>query len=78
MSVLFISGYNDEMVAHRRIADSETHFLHKPFLAKDVGVSSLRKAIIDRFVRYLRRNEVLGRSSTPEDEAFLTKPSSSF
>lgn len=36
------------------------------------------KAIIDRFGRYPHRNEVLGRSSTDEEIAFLREPGSSF
>jgi len=36
------------------------------------------KAIIDRFGRYPHRNAVLGRESTPEEEAFLKEPGSSF
>jgi uncharacterized protein (DUF924 family) len=36
------------------------------------------KAIIDRFGRYPHRNAVLGRSSTPEELAFLSQPGSSF
>lgn len=36
------------------------------------------KAIIDRFGRYPHRNEVLGRTSTPEELEFLTQPGSSF
>jgi len=36
------------------------------------------KAIIDRFGRYPHRNAVLGRSSTPEELAFLGQPGSSF
>lgn len=36
------------------------------------------KAIIDRFGRYPHRNEVLGRSSTEEELAFLKQPGSSF
>jgi uncharacterized protein (DUF924 family) len=36
------------------------------------------KAIIDRFGRYPHRNRILGRVSTPEEEAFLTQPGSSF
>ena len=41
--------------------------------------SALRhKAIIDRFDRYPHRNAVLGRSSTPQERAFLREPGSSF
>ncbi len=36
------------------------------------------KAIIDRFGRYPHRNQVLGRTSTPEELAFLEQPGSSF
>lgn len=36
------------------------------------------KRIIDRFGRFPHRNAVLGRSSTPEELAFLAEPGSSF
>ena len=36
------------------------------------------KAIIDQFGRYPHRNRILGRQSTPEEEAFLKQPGSSF
>ncbi|CAI1643648.1 DUF924 family protein [Serratia plymuthica] len=36
------------------------------------------KAIIDRFGRYPHRNAILGRISTPEEEAFLMLPGSGF
>ena len=36
------------------------------------------KAVIDRFGRFPHRNAVLGRPSTPEEEAFLAEPGSSF
>ncbi|MGQ8773445.1 DUF924 family protein [Serratia sp. NA_112.1] len=36
------------------------------------------KAIIDRFGRYPHRNAILGRVSTPEEEAFLLLPGSGF
>jgi uncharacterized protein (DUF924 family) len=36
------------------------------------------KAVVDRFGRFPHRNAVLGRSSTPEEEAFLKEPGSSF
>lgn len=36
------------------------------------------KKVIDRFGRFPHRNEVLGRPSTPEEEAFLKEPGSSF
>lgn len=36
------------------------------------------KSIIDRFGRYPHRNEILGRTSTTEELAFLREPGSSF
>jgi uncharacterized protein (DUF924 family) len=36
------------------------------------------KAIIDRFGRYPHRNEILGRASTAEEQAFLKQPGSRF
>ena len=41
--------------------------------------SALRhKAIVDRFGHYPHRNAALGRSSTPQELAFLSEPGSSF
>ena len=36
------------------------------------------KVIIDRFGRYPHRNAILGRTSTPEELAFLNQPGSGF
>jgi len=36
------------------------------------------KVIIDQFGRYPHRNEILGRTSSPEEIAFLKQPNSSF
>jgi len=36
------------------------------------------KAVVDRFGRFPHRNAALGRASTPEEEAFLAEPGSSF
>lgn len=36
------------------------------------------KAIIDRFGRYPHRNRILGRTSSPEEEEFLSGPRSTF
>lgn len=43
-----------------------------------LGYERRHKAIVDRFGRYPHRNGVLGRSSTPEEIAFLREPGSSF
>ncbi len=44
----------------------------------NVGFELRHKAIIDRFGRYPHRNAILGRTSTPEEFAFLDTPGSSF
>lgn len=36
------------------------------------------KAIIERFGRYPHRNKILGRSSTPQEQAFLSTPGAGF
>lgn len=38
----------------------------------------MHKAIVDRFGRYPHRNEILGRTSTPEELEFLAQPGSRF
>ena len=40
--------------------------------------AELHQAVIDRFGRFPHRNSVLGRASTPEEEAFLKEPGSAF
>ncbi len=42
------------------------------------GFEIRHKVIIDRFGRYPHRNEILGRTSTAEEIAFLKQPNSSF
>ncbi|MBL4606266.1 MAG: DUF924 domain-containing protein [Pseudomonadales bacterium] len=65
---------------------SESPFIHiqAERLYKQQGMESnyeselKHKAIVDRFGRYPHRNAILGRTSTPEEEAFLQQPGSSF
>lgn len=46
--------------------------------AQNVDFALRHKRIIDRFGRYPHRNAILGRTSTPEELAFLQEPGSSF
>jgi uncharacterized protein (DUF924 family) len=46
--------------------------------ASDLDFARRHHAIIARFGRFPHRNRVLGRISTPEEEAFLKEPNSSF
>ncbi|EAQ32821.1 DUF924 family protein [Idiomarina baltica] len=50
----------------------------QPGLENNYKFELKHKEIIDRFGRYPHRNEVLGRSSTAEELAFLQQPGSSF
>jgi uncharacterized protein (DUF924 family) len=50
----------------------------EPGLEPNLAAEVKHKAIIDRFGRYPHRNAILGRQSTPEEEAFLKLPGSSF
>jgi len=53
--------------------------LHKDFAsARSYHYELQHKAIIDQFGRYPHRNKVLGRISTPEEQAFLEQPASRF
>jgi uncharacterized protein (DUF924 family) len=58
-----------EATAHTARAKSYTYNLKA---AQD------HQRIVDRFGRYPHRNHALGRTSTPEELAFLTQPGSSF
>lgn len=50
----------------------------QPGMENNLDFERRHKAIIDRFGRYPHRNAVLGRTSTPEELAFLSEPGSSF
>jgi uncharacterized protein (DUF924 family) len=49
-----------------------------PAFAETLEYAERHHAIIARFGRFPHRNRMLGRSSSPEEEAFLTEPNSSF
>ncbi|WHZ20642.1 MAG: sigma-70 family RNA polymerase sigma factor [Rhodanobacteraceae bacterium] len=57
--------------------DAERLF-RQPGLEDNYKFELGHKAIIDRFGRYPHRNKVLGRTSTPEELAFLERSDSSF
>ncbi len=65
---------------------SESALIHKeamklysePGLENNLDYEQRHKKIIDRFGRYPHRNEILGRSSTPEEILFLKEAGSSF
>ncbi len=65
---------------------SESAMIHERYLplfeqlndATTLDFEHRHKDIIDKFGRYPHRNETLGRESSPEEEAFLQQPNSSF
>lgn len=65
---------------------SESAMIHERYLplfeqlndATTLDFEHRHKDIIDKFGRYPHRNETLGRKSSPEEEAFLQQPNSSF
>lgn len=65
---------------------SESELIHEvaldlfdqPGLENNLEFEIKHKQIIDRFGRYPHRNDVLGRTSTPDEIAFLKEPNSSF
>ena len=50
----------------------------QPGMEGNLDFELRHKAIIDRFGRYPHRNAILGRTSTPQELAFLSEPGSSF
>ncbi len=51
---------------------------NQPGLENNHDYEIKHKRIIDRFGRYPHRNDILGRTSTPDEIAFLKEPNSSF
>jgi uncharacterized protein (DUF924 family) len=62
----------------RAIHEEALRLFAQPGLEHNLGFERQHKAIIDRFGRYPHRNAALGRTSTPEELAFLREPGSSF
>ena len=72
---LYMPYMHSESRSIHAVADE----LFKERASKDSHQFELRhKAIVDRFGRYPHRNQILGRTSTPEELAFLATPGSSF
>lgn len=60
------------------IHDEALRLYAQPGLEANLKHERQHHEILERFGRYPHRNAILGRSSTPEEEAFLTRPGSSF
>lgn len=61
-----------------RVHDEAMRLFNQPGLETNYDFEIKHREIIERFGRYPHRNAVLGRSSTPAELEFLSKPGSSF
>lgn len=66
--------HSESLVVHR---SADTLF-NQPGLEETCRFEVRHLEIIERFGRYPHRNEILGRTSTPEELAFLEQPGSRF
>lgn len=90
--VAISKGFDQELTQTERsflympFMHSESAVIHEEAvnLYRDLGIVNnldfelKHKKIVDRFGRYPHRNAILGRTSTPEELAFLAGPNSSF
>lgn len=60
------------------IHEQAVKLFSQPGLEGNLDFELKHKVIIDEFGRYPHRNEILGRTSTPEEIGFLKRPNSSF
>jgi len=72
---LYMPYMHSESAAIHEVA---MQLFDQPGLENNLDFEVRHKAIIDRFGRYPHRNELLGRASTDEEQAFLNQPGSSF
>lgn len=62
----------------RAVQDRSMQLFGELGVPENLHYARLHKVIIDRFGRFPHRNAALGRTSTPEELAFLSGPNSSF
>lgn len=77
---VYLPFEHSEDLQDQRLAVSlfETLALQSPSSAGALDYARRHLQVIERFGRFPHRNAVLGRPSTPEEEAFLQQPGSSF
>ena len=74
-SFLYMPFMHSESLSIHEVA---VELFSAPGLEESLGYELRHKVIIEQFGRYPHRNAMLGRTSTAEEEAFLTQPGSSF
>jgi len=60
------------------VHEQAVRLFDQPGMESNLDFEYRHKAIIDRFGRYPHRNQLLGRVSTAEEQAFLQQPGSAF
>lgn len=88
-----VAGGHDQRLAPRQRAFAYMPYMHseslaihaqavqlfsQPGLESNLSFALRHTAIIERFGRYPHRNAILGRTSSPQELAFLSEPGSSF
>jgi uncharacterized protein (DUF924 family) len=68
----------EQSTAHFSALEREADPSMRAVFADFLNYAVRHRAIIERFGRFPHRNAALGRTSTPEEEAFLRQPGSSF
>lgn len=66
--------HSESAIIHQQAVE----LFNEPGMENNYEFELKHKVIIDRFGRYPHRNDILGRSSSPEEVEFLTQPGSSF
>lgn len=57
---------------------SESRSAFRPYCEKTLDYAVQHREVIQRFGRFPHRNAILGRSNTPEEEAYLAEPGAGF
>jgi uncharacterized protein (DUF924 family) len=70
--------HSEDLEDQRRSIALFEQLRHDPDSAVAIDYARRHQVIIERFGRFPHRNGALGRTSTPEEEAFLLTPGSSF
>jgi uncharacterized protein (DUF924 family) len=70
--------HSEALADQRRALALFEALAHHPPSAEALDVVRRHVEIIERFGRFPHRNAILGRASTPEEEAFLREPNSAF
>ncbi len=76
---LYMPLEHSENLAHQQQSVSLFHqFIEDPDLRDTYDYAVRHQAVIERFGRFPHRNQILDRSSTPQEVEFLNQPGSSF